>query len=123
MALMQEDNATREVKRISSHSVILTDTFVVGGKSVTKQKLVCLYPDRFTWTSTHVTGPNKYSQFVYEITSQTDEQSCLKFTALSLDYSIKNNEEAEKLAKKLKTRDSETWKLLTKRMEEELKNK
>jgi hypothetical protein len=119
MALMREEIATREVRRISSDSVILVDTFVVGGKPVVKQKLVCLYPDRLTWTSTHLTGPNKYSQFLYEITSKTDEQSCLTFTALSLDSNVKSDEEAKELAKKLNRMDSETWKLLAKRMEED----
>jgi hypothetical protein len=59
MTLVNEENATREVQRVSSDSVILVDTFVVAGKPVVKQKLVCLYPDRLMWTSTHLTGPNK----------------------------------------------------------------
>jgi hypothetical protein len=123
MALMQKENATRKVQRISRDSIILVDTFVVASKPVVKQKLVCLYPDRFMWTSTHLTGPNKYSQFLYEITSETDEQSCLTFTALSLDYNLKSDEEAERLARKLKMMDSKTWKFLAKHMEEDLKRK
>jgi hypothetical protein len=88
-----------------------------------KQKLVCLYPSRFFWTSTHLTGPNKYSQFLYEITSQTDGQSCLTFTALHLDYNFKKEEDAERLARDLKKMDSETWKLLAEKMEKELKKR
>jgi hypothetical protein len=107
MTLVNEENATREVQRVSSDSVILVDTFVVAGKPVVKQKLVCLYPDRLMWTSTHLTGPNKYSQFLYEIASKSDEQSCLTFTALPLDYDVKTDEEAERLAKKLKLTNSE----------------
>jgi hypothetical protein len=70
-----------------------------------------------------LTGPNKYSQFLYEITSQTDGQSCLTFTALHLDYNFKKEEDAERLAKDLKKMDSETWKLLAEKMEKELKKR
>ncbi len=123
MTLMQEENATREVRLISSDSVILVDTFVVAGKPVVKQKLVCLYPNRLMWTSTHLTGPNKYSQFLYEISSRNNGQSCLTFTALSLDHSVEKSEETERLASKLKTMDSETWRRLAKHMEKDFKNK
>ncbi len=121
MTLMQQGNAKRKVQRISRDSLILVDTFVVEGKPIAKQKLVCLYPDRLMWTSTHVTGPNKYSQFLYEITSETDEQSCLTFTALSVDYNVKSDAEAGELAERLNRMDSETWKLLAKHMEKDLK--
>ncbi len=121
LALMEEEKATREVRRISRDSIILVDTFVVEGKPVVKQKLVCFYPDLLTWTSTHLTGPNKYSQFLYEITSQTNGRSRLTFTALHLDYSIKEGkEEAERLAKVLRNVDSDIWKHLAKEMEKEL---
>jgi hypothetical protein len=121
MILMQEENATREIKPIAHNVTILVDTFVKKRKSVVKQKLVWLYPDRLTWTSTHVTGPNKHSQFLYEITPQTDKQCCLKFTALFLDYNVKDEEEAEKLGKELKRMDSENWKHLAKQMEKDMK--
>jgi hypothetical protein len=125
MALMQEENATREVKRVSEETIILTDTYhSEGGESTTKQKLVCLYPDRLTWTSTHVTGPNRCSQFLYEITPETDRTCRLKFTGLFLDYNIKkrgDKKETDLLIKKLEKMDSEKWKLLAKEMENELK--
>ncbi len=120
MALMREQTAIREIRRISSDTVILKDTFIVEGKPIVKEKLVCLYPDQMTWTSTHLTGPNKYSQFLYEITSQSNEQSCLTFTALSLDYDVTTMDKAEKLARELNRMDSENWSLLAKRMEEDL---
>jgi inner membrane protein involved in colicin E2 resistance len=120
MALMQEENATRSVQRIADYIVILTDTFVVEGKNVEKQKLVCVYPERLMWTSTHLTGPYRHSQFLYEITAQTAEKSQLKFTALSLDYQIENEEEAKERGEDLRKMDSETWKLLAREMEKEL---
>lgn len=122
MALMREENATREVQRISDDTIVLIDTHVSEGKSTVKQKLVCLYPSRLMWTSTHLTGPNKYSQFLYEITPETDRTCRLTFTGLSLDYSIKRLGEkgVGQLAKGLEKMDSEIWKLLAKEMEKEL---
>ena len=77
-----------------------------------------------TWTSTHVTGPNRCSQFLYEIEPETDRMCRLKFTGLFLDYSIKkrgDKKETDLLAKKLEKVDSENWKRLAKEMENELK--
>ena len=124
MTLMQEQNATRDVRQVSEDTILLNDTYTVGGERVTKQKLVCLYPDRLTWTSTHVTGPNKYSQFLYEITPETDRTCRLTFTALFLDYNIEKRGDEKEMAlfiKKLEKMDSEKWKLLAKEMENELK--
>jgi hypothetical protein len=124
MALMQEENATREVQHISHDTIILVDTYVSKGKSTVKQKLVCLYSSRLMWTSTHLTGPNRYSQFLYEITPQTDRTCSLKFTGMYLDYSTKEGaveKEAGRLAKELRKMDSESWKRLATEMEKELK--
>ena len=124
MTLMQEQNATRDVRQVSEDTILLNDTYTVGGERVTKQKLVCLYPDRLTWTSTHVTGPNRCSQFLYEITPETDRTCLLKFTGLFLDYNIekrRDEKENDLLAKKLEKMDSENWRLLAREIEKELK--
>jgi hypothetical protein len=121
MALMRDDNATRKVHRVSDDDVILVDTFLDdSGKSVEKQKLVCLYPARLMWTSTHLTGPNKHSQFLYEITPVTRRKSQLKFTAASLDYLIESKRGAEDRGKELRKMDAENWKLLAQEMNKEL---
>jgi hypothetical protein len=124
MALMREENATREVHHISGDVILLNDTYTIEGKTVVKQKLVCLYSNRLTWTSTHLTGPNRYSQYLYEIVPQNGGQCCLNFTGLYLNHTIKEaseEKEAERLAKDLKKMDSENWKLLAKEMEKDLK--
>ncbi len=121
MMLMQEPDATRKVHRIADSVLILFDTFSnSSGKSVEKQKLVCLYPKRLSWTSTHLAGPNMHSQFLYEITALSEGKSQLKFTGLSLDYKIENDIEAKKLAMQLRQMDSEIWKLLAHKMQKEL---
>lgn len=83
-----------------------------------KHKLVELYRDRLVWTSTHLTGPNKYSQFLYEITAQGKGASALNFTALHLEPDEKAD--AKALAKRLREEDAAAWKLLAEAMRQEL---
>ncbi len=120
MKLMQEENATRRIQSVSDDTIVLVDTYASPNGNVVKKKLVCLYPDWLTWTSTHLTGPNKYSQFVYEITPQAEKKSCLTFSAHILDYHIRDSAETEEFSKELKRIDSENWKLLAKRMKEDI---
>ena len=124
MALMQEENATREVNHISEDVILLNDRYTIQGKITVKQKPVCLYPDRLTWTSTHLTGSNKRSQYIYELIPKNDRQCCLNFTGLYLDHGIKvgiEEKETGRLAKELKNMNSENWKLLANEMKKELK--
>jgi hypothetical protein len=120
MALMHEENAERKIQRVADDVVILLDTFNREGKRIEKQKLVCLYPARLMWTSTHLTGPNKHSQFLYEITPLKTGRSQLKFTASSLDYQILNSEAAGASSEELRKMDAETWKRLAREMDKEL---
>jgi hypothetical protein len=82
-----------------------------------KQKLVQLYPDKLSWTSTHLTGPNKYSQFRYVISPRGKTASILSFTALHIDYEEK--EDAKTLAYRLCREDASAWRLLAKAMAKE----
>jgi hypothetical protein len=121
--LMREKNVTREVQQITENTFILTDKFQVGSETTVKQKLVCLYPNKLMWTSTHLTGPAKHSQFIYEIKSVTKTTSSLKFTALHLARDTKEGTvktDIEKLAEELKKADSDVWKNLAREMEKEI---
>jgi hypothetical protein len=71
------------------------------------------------WVSTHFTGPNKYSQFLYKISADGKDTSILDFTGLHLDYEAKTGT-AEELAEKLCRDDAGAWKLLAKAMKKEL---
>jgi hypothetical protein len=124
--LMQETNATREVQCISEDVILLIDTFNGENKTITKQKLVCLYPKQLKWASTHLTGPNKHSQFLYEIVPEGNNTCHLEFTALHLDYDARagsSKSEAEARARELMKIDSDTWKVLAVEMEKELREK
>lgn len=121
--LMREKNVTREVQSVTENTFILIDKFQVGGETTIKQKLVCLYPKRLMWTSTHLTGPAKHSQFIYEVKSVTRTTSRLKFTALHLARDIKEanaKTDIKKLAEELRKADSDVWKNLAREMEKEM---
>jgi len=121
--VLMREKAIREVKSITENTFILTDKFQVGGETTIKQKLVCLYPNRLMWTSTHITGPAKHSQFIYEIKSTTRKTSRLKFTALHLAHDLKKDNvknSIEQLTEELRKADSDVWKNLAQEMEKEM---
>ncbi|MCW4031693.1 MAG: hypothetical protein NWE80_04945 [Candidatus Bathyarchaeota archaeon] len=120
---LMREKATREVESITENTFILTDKFRVEGETTIKQKLVCLYPNRLMWTSTHLTGPAKHSQFIYEIKSTTRTTSRLKFTALHLAHDLKEGtvkNSVEQLAEELRKADAHVWKNLAREMEKEM---
>ncbi len=112
--LMGDRNAERHISRITARTIILKDTFYLPTGTVQKQKLVQIYPEQLSWISTHLTGPNKYSQFLYKIIAQSKGYSTLNFTALHLEYHEKVN--AKLLADRLCKEDAAVWKLLAKAM-------
>lgn len=83
--------ATRKVERLTKDLVLLTDSFLVDpfdprpGARTVKRKLVHLYPNRLSWTATHLSGPAKYSQFLYEITPRGRTESVLHFTGSQVE--------------------------------------
>jgi hypothetical protein len=120
--LMGEVAAERQITRLTDSTIILTDIFHTSSGPVEKKKLVQLYPDRLSWISTHLTGPNKYSQFIYETSAEGNDASRLDFTALHLEYEREKSSDVDVklLAEKLRKEDSEAWKLLASAMTKEL---
>jgi hypothetical protein len=119
-------NAKREILCISDSTIVLTDVYYDKKQGIRKQKLVCLYPKQLTWTSTHLTGPNKYSQFLYQIVPENERACRLDFTGLQIQYVSKkrfNRKEIELLAEKLRSEDSAVWRLLATEMEKEFREK
>jgi hypothetical protein len=118
-ALMGEGEAKREIIHIAKGSLLLKDIFPKPTGTVEKQKLVQLYPDQHRWISTHVTGPNRYSQFLYVIKPRGKDTSFLEFTALHIEYDEKVDSEA--LAERLCREDAAAWVQLAKAMATELR--
>jgi hypothetical protein len=122
-ALMGDKDASRKIEPITRRTVILTDAFNVGTREqIEKQKLVQLYPEMLFWTSTHISGPAKHSQFLYQITAESARTSHLDFTGLFLDYAHEQMSEADaaSLVEKACQDDAAAWVLLAKAMEQDL---
>lgn len=115
--LMGEETSERQVIPLTETTLILKDTFHLPTGTVEKQKLVQIYPDQLTWVSTHLSGPNRHSQFLYIISSKERGASVLDFYANHLEYI--ENANARFLAKQLCKEDAALWKLLAKAMAKE----
>jgi hypothetical protein len=113
----------RRIKKISDDTIILTDTVTVNGEVVEKKRLVRLNSLKLSWTNTHLSGPNRYSQFLYGIVAEGEENSRLDFTGLLVIYG-KNKPTPEQIAlvaREEREQDARIWKLLAKAMEKEIR--
>lgn len=77
---------SRQIRKVSDGVVILTDTIFSNGKTVTKKKLVRIDAKKFFWSNTHLAGPNRHSQFLYQIIP-IGQKSKLEFIGLQVNYS------------------------------------
>ncbi|MCW4000480.1 MAG: hypothetical protein NWE93_09590 [Candidatus Bathyarchaeota archaeon] len=116
--LMDCKDSERAVTKLSEGTVVLRDTFHTSEGIVEKQKLVSLYPELHSWVSTHLTGPNRYSQFLYQISPDGKGGSYLDFWALHLEYDCRGDVGA--LADKLCQEDHAAWRLLAAALSKEL---
>lgn len=116
---MHEDGK-RKIERLTDDAIVLSDTLAMDQGEITKTKLVRLRPVERTWTSTHLDGPVKYSQFLYKITPEGKNKSRLDFVGLQLEPSDMSKKDAAALARKVRREDSGAWKHLARAMEKEL---
>lgn len=120
---LMNQNGKREITQLTESTIILTDTFYNKKETIKKTKLIQLYPDRLSWTNTHLSGPNKYSQFLYEIKTESEGTSKLNYIGLQMEYkkptklTKKENEAREK---EQMNEDAAVWKIIAKEMEKEL---
>lgn len=118
--LMGHKNAERQVIHVCDGVVLLQEIFHTSSGDVEKQKLVHVYPKELRWVSTHLTGPNKHSQFSYKI-SREKGGSKLDYDALHVEnQNALNNAEADALAEHLCREDSAAWSLLAQAMAKDL---
>ncbi len=116
-------NGRRRIARVCNDTVILSDTRVNDGKRVTKRRLVRLYPERLAWTNTHLSGPNKHSQFLYELLATGKKVSRLDFTGRQVMHVEKAApKDLRAMAAKLAKEDAETWKMLARALAADLED-
>jgi hypothetical protein len=121
--------AGRRVRVLAGDSVLLTDSFasdpfaVAPGDRAVKVKLVHRFPRQRAWTSTHITGPTRYSQFLYEIVPAGPNASRLRYTGIQVER-VKRPPTARSLAKRareLASIDSRSWRRLAIAMGKDLR--
>jgi len=109
--------ATRKVQHLTENLVLLTDSLEEDpfdsrrGARTVKMKLVHLYPDRWAWTSTHVSGPARYSQFLYELTPRGPAACTLHFTGSQVERvaRVLTRSAIARRTRELQREDSQLW--------------
>jgi hypothetical protein len=113
LGLMGE-NGRRHVEHFTDTTLLLTDVVTTPRGPVTKVKLVHLMPDRFAWTNTHLRGPSRHSQFLYELKPAGRNRCELRFTGLQVDHPSRRSTARERArrARELVREDSAAWRQL-----------
>lgn len=122
LALMNT-KGLRKIERISSDTIILREVVERNGKKIKKIKLIKLHPAALSWHNIQIAGPNKYSEFLYQIQPINRRASKLIFTGRLVIYGkVKFAQRAiTKMASNERRSDSAAWKLLSKVMVNQLK--
>jgi hypothetical protein len=112
----------RKIDRICNDTLVLTDTIEKeDGGRVTKKRHIRLYPERLTWINTHISGPNRHSQFLYEITPEGRNSSLLRFTGREIRTAGPTSaRQLAALVAEERKEDSALWKMLARAMEADL---
>jgi hypothetical protein len=124
LALMGE-KGKRTIRKLTNDTIILKESILRGKKKITKVKLVRIHPRKLSWHNIHVQGPNKYSEFLYEIIPQGRNESRLTFTGLLVLYSEQqiNPRRLSQIATSEKRYDAQAWRLLAKAMANDYRRK
>jgi hypothetical protein len=121
-------SGTRQVDWLAENLVLLTDTFredpfnATRGAPTVKVKLVHLYPTRWSWTATHLSGPARYSQFLYRLSAHGPAASALHFMGSQVEEVDHAPDRAALLARgrELRREDSGLWDRLSAALAKEL---
>jgi hypothetical protein len=114
----------RQVERLAKNLVLLTDSFTAdpfdaaAGSRTTKVKLVHLFPDRYAWTATHVAGPARYSQFLYQLTPAGPHRCTLEFRGNQVESVPRTPTPAalRRRAEELRSEDAQLWRRLAREL-------
>lgn len=107
----------RKVEPLANGLILLTDSFDADpfdtrvGSRTTKVKLVHLFPERWAWTATHVSGPARFSQFLYQLRPSGSRACTLEFRGNQVER-VRRSPTAASLgrrARELRREDSQLW--------------
>jgi hypothetical protein len=124
LALMGEEGK-RTIRKVTEDTIILKEDITHAGRKISKMKLVRLNPRALSWHNIHIRGPNKYSEFLYEINPEGKDRSRLTFTGLLVLYSKDrlSSQKLKQIANREKQYDSMAWKHLASAMAREYHSK
>ncbi len=124
LALMGE-KGKRTIRKVTEDTIILKEDITHAGRKISKMKLVRLNPRALSWHNIHIRGPNKYSEFLYEINPEGKDRSKLTFTGLLVLYSKDrlSSQKLKQIANREKQYDSKSWKRLANAMAKEYHRK
>lgn len=122
---MMGETGRRSVEKLSADALLLTDDVVQDGRRVRKVRLVRLLPEKRSWTNTHLSGPIRHSQFLYEITPISRHASRLEFTGLQVEHGPRALTAAQRArrAREVRAKDRKAWTRLVRAMRRELGRK
>jgi hypothetical protein len=120
--VLMGERGDRTVRWLTKDIAILTDRFRLGSGTIVKRKLVHLYPDRLFWASTHLAGPARQSQFLYQIRPAGKRASRLHFMGLQFERrpSKPSTSALRRFAERLRREDSLAWHRLAAAMTRDL---
>jgi len=119
----------RKVERLANGLILLTDSFDAdpfernAGRRTTKVKLVHLFPERWAWTATHVAGPARFSQFLYQLRPSGSRSCVLEFRGNQVER-VRLTPTAATLrrrAQELRREDSRLWHRLSRGLAKSLR--
>jgi hypothetical protein len=127
---LMEIPARRSVERLADDLYLLTDSFdadpfeAARGASSVKEKLVHLYPDRWSWISTHLSGPARGSQFIYELLPNGPGRSRFHYSGAQVEVSNEPSTRSTiaRRAKTLRAEDVRLWRSLARAMGREYRD-
>ncbi len=121
LSLMGE-KGRRSITRVTRDTLVLTDTVRDAGRTVRKTRLVRLLPKRRMWTNTHLSGPRRHSQFLYEIVPLGPRACRLEFTGLQIERAPRalGPRELARRAREVAREDRATWIRLAKALRADL---
>jgi hypothetical protein len=106
----------RTIEPLCNQTLIFKETTAgAGGRRVTRKKLIRLDPEQMRWTNTHLTGPNRHSQFWYELEPLGRNACRLNYTGLQvLAMRSATAKDLARRAELLTREDSQAWRNLAK---------
>ncbi len=112
----------RRIEVVAPRTILLTDTIVRDGRTVTKQRLVRLRPRDRAWTNTHIGGPTRHSQFFYRIVPRGRRGSSLEFIGLQVERAPRplTPTQLARRAREVAREDAALWRRLARAMASDL---